>query len=80
MEILKVITSILFVVVCIALILFVLIQQPKQSGLSSSMGTGKDFFGGRGFEGGLVKSPPLWVCLLLCWRCCFRSLAAKERG
>jgi preprotein translocase subunit SecG len=55
MEILKIIASILFVVVCIALILFVLIQQPKQSGLSSSMGTGKDFFGGRGFEGGLVK-------------------------
>ncbi len=51
----KILALLIFAAVCIALILFVLIQQPKQNGLSSSMGTGKDFFGGRGFEGGLVK-------------------------
>jgi preprotein translocase subunit SecG len=55
MDVLRTLVFIVFAGVCIALILFVLIQQPKQNGLSSSMGTGKDFFGGRGFEGGLVK-------------------------
>lgn len=55
MDWIRIVLLFLFAIACIGLILFVLIQQPKQSGLSSNMGTGKEFFGGRGFDGGLIK-------------------------
>ncbi len=45
----------LFALICVALIFFVLLQVPKQAGLSASMATGGDLFGGRGVEGGLVR-------------------------
>lgn len=46
-----------FFVVCVALVWFVLLQEPKQGGLSSSIGGGGggDLFGGRGVSGGLVR-------------------------
>jgi preprotein translocase subunit SecG len=44
-----------FFVVCVALVWFVLVQEPKQGGLSSSLGGGGDLFGGRGVAGGLVR-------------------------
>ncbi|MFC3860705.1 preprotein translocase subunit SecG [Deinococcus antarcticus] len=46
---------ILFALVCIGLVLFVLLQVPKQAGLSASMASGGSLLGGRGVEGGLVK-------------------------
>ncbi|GGJ63341.1 preprotein translocase subunit SecG [Deinococcus aquiradiocola] len=46
---------IMFALVSVALIFFVLLQVPKQAGLSSSLGGGGDLFGGRGVEGGLVR-------------------------
>lgn len=45
----------LFALVCVALIFFVLLQIPKQAGLSASMASGSELFGGRGVEGGLVR-------------------------
>lgn len=45
----------LFALVCVATVFFVLLQVPKQAGLSASMASGGDFFGGRGVEGGLVR-------------------------
>lgn len=46
---------ILFALVCVGLIFFVLLQVPKQAGLSASLGGGGDLLGGRGVEGGLVR-------------------------
>ena len=37
------------------LIFFVLLQVPKQAGLSASMASGGSLLGGRGVEGGLVR-------------------------
>jgi preprotein translocase subunit SecG len=46
---------ILFAMICVGLIFFVLLQVPKQAGLSASLGGGGDLFGGRGVEGGLIR-------------------------
>lgn len=45
----------LYAFVCIGLIFFVLLQVPKQAGLSASLASGGDLFGGRGVEGGLIR-------------------------
>ena len=39
----------------IGAVFFVLIQQPKQSGLSASAGGGGNLLGDRGFEGGIHR-------------------------
>ena len=44
-----------FLVVSGLLVYFVLLQEPKQGGLSSSIGGAGDFLGGRGVSGGLVR-------------------------
>lgn len=44
-----------FFVVCVALVWLVLVQEPKQGGLSSSLGGGGDLLSGRGVAGGLVR-------------------------
>lgn len=44
-----------FFLVCIALVWLVLVQEPKQGGLSSSLGGGGDLLSGRGVAGGLVR-------------------------
>ncbi|MFC6590624.1 preprotein translocase subunit SecG [Deinococcus lacus] len=46
---------ILFALICVALIFFVLLQTPKQAGLSASVASGGDLFGGRGVEGGIIR-------------------------
>ncbi len=47
---------IVFAIICVALVYFVLIQEPKQGGLSSSLGgSGSDMFNVRGVAGGLVR-------------------------
>ncbi|WP_425450920.1 preprotein translocase subunit SecG [Deinococcus irradiatisoli] len=45
----------LFALICVGLIFFVLLQVPKQAGLSASLASGGDLFGGRGVEGGLIR-------------------------
>ena len=45
----------LFALVCVGVVFFVLLQTPKQAGLSASLASGGDLFGGRGVEGGLVR-------------------------
>lgn len=45
----------LFALTCVGLIFFVLLQVPKQAGLSASMASSGELFGGRGVEGGLVR-------------------------
>jgi preprotein translocase subunit SecG len=56
---------VLFALACIGLIYFVLIQEPKQGGLSSSMGGGGDFLGGRGVQGGLVRITVILTVIFL---------------
>lgn len=46
---------ILFALTCVGLVLFVLLQVPKQAGLSASMASGGSLLGGRGVEGGLIR-------------------------
>lgn len=46
---------VIFALICAGLILFVLLQTPKQAGLSASMASGGSLLGGRGVEGGLVR-------------------------
>ncbi|GGR82958.1 MULTISPECIES: preprotein translocase subunit SecG [Deinococcus] len=46
---------VLFALVCVGLIFFVLLQVPKQAGLSASMASGGSLLGGRGVEGGLIR-------------------------
>ncbi len=46
---------VLFAITCLALVFFVLLQVPKQAGLSASMASGGSLLGGRGVEGGLVR-------------------------
>ncbi len=46
----------IYVAACVGLVYFVLLQEPKQGGLSSSLGGGgTDLFSGRGLTGGLVR-------------------------
>ncbi len=56
---------VLFAIACIGVIYFVLIQEPKQGGLSSSMGGGGDFLGGRGVQGGLVRITVILAVIFL---------------
>lgn len=46
---------VLFALICAGLVFFVLLQVPKQAGLSASMASGGSLLGGRGVEGGLVR-------------------------
>ncbi|WP_216317956.1 preprotein translocase subunit SecG [Deinococcus aestuarii] len=46
---------VLFALVCVGLVFFVLLQVPKQAGLSASMASGGSLLGGRGVEGGLIR-------------------------
>ena len=63
--------EILLALVCVVLVFFVLLQVPKQSGLSAGMGGGGNLFGGSGVEGGLVRLTAyigglfMLVCLLI---------------
>jgi preprotein translocase subunit SecG len=50
-----VVLYILFLLVSVASVFFVLLQTPKQSGLSPSLGGGSDLLGGRGVEGGIIR-------------------------
>ena len=46
---------VLYALACVSLVFFVLLQVPKQAGLSASMASGGSLLGGRGVEGGIIR-------------------------
>lgn len=66
MEALKIVITILFILVCVALTVLVLMQEGKQAGLGSISGMAETYWGknkGRSMEGLLVKLTK--VCAVL---------------
>ena len=58
MEALRVVINIIFILVCVALTVFVLMQEGKSAGLGSISGAAETYWGrnkGRSMEGMLVK-------------------------
>lgn len=58
MEVLRVILTIVFIIVCIALVAIVLLQEGKSAGLGAIAGGAETYWGknkGRSMEGTLVK-------------------------
>ncbi|MCI5994812.1 MAG: preprotein translocase subunit SecG [Blautia sp.] len=59
MEILRLVLQIVFIIVCIALTVIVLMQEGKSAGLGSIAGISETYWGknkGRSIEGALVKA------------------------
>lgn len=68
MAILKTILTVVFIIVCIALTVLVLMQEGKQQGLGSIGGMAETYWGknkGRSMEGILVKVSGVLVALFL---------------
>ena len=68
MEILKIILTIIFVIDCIALSAFILLQEGKSAGLGTISGAAESYWGqnkGRSMEGALVKSTKFLAILFL---------------
>ena len=66
MEALKIVITILFIIVCIALTVLVLMQEGKSAGLGSISGAAETYWGknkGRSMEGRLVKITK-WLAVL----------------
>lgn len=58
MEILRTVLSVLYIIVCIAIVILVLMQEGKSAGLGSISGAAETYWGknkGRSMEGRLVK-------------------------
>lgn len=58
MEILRIILTVIFIIVCIALVILVLMQEGKSAGLGAISGAAETYWGknkGRSMEGLLVK-------------------------
>lgn len=58
MEVLRIILTVVFIIVCIALIAIVLLQEGKSAGLGAIAGGAETYWGknkGRSMEGALVK-------------------------
>ncbi len=56
MNIILTVFLIIYALVAVGIVFFVLLQTPKQAGLSPSMASGGDLFGGQGVEGGLIRT------------------------
>lgn len=66
MEILRIILTVIFIVMCIALTVLVLMQEGKDAGLGAIAGGAETYWGknkGRSMEGGLVKATTIMVVL-----------------
>ncbi len=66
MEVLRTILTIVFIIVCLALTVLVLMQEGKSSGLGAISGAAESYWGknkGRSMEGFLVKATK--VCAVL---------------
>ncbi|MBS6397110.1 MAG: preprotein translocase subunit SecG [Clostridiales bacterium] len=58
MEILRIILTVIFILVCIAAVILVLLQEGKSAGLGAIAGAAESYWGknkGRSMEGNLVK-------------------------
>ena len=68
MEILRIILTVIFIVMCIALTVLVLMQEGKAAGLGAISGAAETYWGknkGRSMEGMLVKLTRIFVILFL---------------
>lgn len=68
MEILRTILTIVFIIVCIALIIIVLLQEGKSAGLGAIAGGAETYWGknkGRSMEGTLVKATKFLVAAFI---------------
>ena len=68
MEILRAILTIVFIIVCIALIVIVLLQEGKSAGLGAIAGGAESYWGkikGRSMEGTLVKATKFLVAAFI---------------
>ncbi len=68
MEILRTILTIVFIIVCIALIVIVLLQEGKSAGLGAIAGGAETYWGknkGRSMEGTLVKATKFLVAAFI---------------
>jgi preprotein translocase subunit SecG len=68
MEALRVVINIIFILVCVALTVLVLMQEGKSAGLGSISGAAETYWGrnkGRSMEGMLVKLTRIFVILFI---------------
>ena len=66
MGVLKIILTIMFIIICIALVVLVLMQEGKSAGLGAISGAAETYWGknkGRSMEGLLVKLTALFMIL-----------------
>lgn len=68
MAVLKMILTIIFIIICVALTVIVLMQEGKQQGLGSIGGMADTYWGrnkGRSMEGVMVKATTVMVVLFM---------------
>ena len=68
MEVLKTILMIAFIIICLAIIVIILMQEGKSAGLGTIAGMADSYWGqnkGRSMEGALVKSTKFLAILFL---------------
>ena len=68
MEVLRLILTILFIIVCLALIVLVLMQEGKSAGLGAISGAAETYWGknkGRSIEGKLEKGTKILVVVFM---------------
>ena len=68
MAALKIVLTIFFILVCVALVVLVLMQEGKSAGLGAISGTTETYWGknkGRSMEGILVKATTVMVVLFM---------------
>lgn len=68
MGVLKIILTILFIIICIALVVLVLMQEGKSAGLGAVSGAAETYWGknkGRSMEGRLVKLTKILAILFM---------------
>ena len=68
MAVLRIILTVLFIIICIALTVLVLMQEGKAAGLGAISGAAETYWGknkGRSMEGMLVKLTRIFVILFL---------------
>ena len=69
MEALRVVINIIFILVCVALTVLVLMQEGKSAGLGSISGAAETYWGrnkGRSMEGMLVKITKILAVFFIC--------------
>lgn len=68
MQVAEMIVTIIYIIVCIALVVVVLMQEGKQAGLGAISGAAESYWGknkGRSMEGGLEKATKILAVLFI---------------